>query len=172
MGYQTEFQGHFTLNKPLHRVHAEYLKAFAGTRRMKRDPKIAETLPDPIRYAVDLPIGQDGEFFVGNSNDNDFGQTNDKSIVSFNEHPKTQPGLWCQWEISEDGTELSWNGGEKFYNYTAWLKYLIKNFFEPWKKKLTGEINWYGEDRDDIGKIKVRNNDVFVFDGEITFGDE
>ena len=160
MGYQTEFQGEFTLNKPLHRVHAEYLKAFAGTRRMKRDPKIAETLPDPIRYAVDLPIGQDGEFFVGNSNDNDFGQTNDKSVLDFNESPETQPGFWCKWVPTADGDAIEWDGGEKFYYYTEWITYIIANFLKPWGYKLSGEVMWSGERCNDTGIICIKNNVV------------
>lgn len=70
-----------------------------------------------------------------------------------------QPGLWCQWIINEDN-ELEWDGGEKFYEYTNWLKYLIKNFFEPWGVFLNGEIEWQGEDRDDFGKIIVVDNEV------------
>ena len=189
MGYTTDFEGVLTFDKPLTQKQVKYINTLNETRRMKRDVNklmelyggkhgnpFAKNKKDPKEV-----YGHEGEYFA--RDDGQSGQSNDDSIIDYNCPPgqrgfaqgeveKGQPGLWCQWEISEDGKELSWNGGEKFYNYTAWLKYLIKNFFEPWKKKLTGEINWYGEDRDDIGKIKVRNNDVFVFDGEITFGDE
>lgn len=162
MGYHTEFRGEFYLNKPLTEAHAEYLKAFAGTRRMKRDPKIAETLPDPIRKAVGLPIGEQGEFFVGNSNDGDLGQTEDKSVLDYNNHPSTQPGLWCQWVPNSDGTAIEWDGGEKFYSYIEWINYIIKNFMKPWGYKLSGQVQWRGEDWCDMGKIDIKKNVVKV----------
>jgi hypothetical protein len=37
MGYHTEFDGEFNLDKPLTVAHANYLEKFAHTRRMKRD---------------------------------------------------------------------------------------------------------------------------------------
>lgn len=78
-----------------------------------------------------------------------------------------QPGLWCHWIISEDGTKLKWNEAEKFYYYIEWLKYLINHFFEPWGIKLNGEIEWQGEDPDDFGKIIVTDNIVNTKIGRI-----
>src|SRR3989344_1382437 len=40
------------------------------------------------------------------------------------------PGFWCDWAPNEDGTELSWNGGEKFYDYVEWLALGIQRFFK------------------------------------------
>jgi hypothetical protein len=78
-----------------------------------------------------------------------------------------QPGLWCNWEVVEcnDNHILQWDGGEKFYEYINWLKYLINNFFNPWDVKLNGEIIWTGEDIVDFGKIIVTNNMVEVYTG-------
>ena len=189
MGYSTDFEGVLTFDKPLNKKQREYINRISGTRRMKRDVNklmelyggkygnpFAKNKKDPAEV-----YGHEGEFFA--RDDGNMGQSDDASVLEYNVPPgqkgfvqgeidKGQPGLWCKWEISEDGTKLLWNGMEKFYNYTAWLKYLIKQFFNPWGKKLSGEIYWYGEDRDDIGKIVVRNNDVFVFDGEISFKEE
>ncbi|WP_194150325.1 hypothetical protein [Prescottella subtropica] len=39
-----------------------------------------------------------------------------------------QPGLWCQWVPSDDGSRLVWNGLEKFYRSSAWMRYLIDTF--------------------------------------------
>ena len=75
------------------------------------------------------------------------------------ENNEACPGLWCQWVINEDD-ELVWDGGEKFYNYTEWLKYLINRFFEPWGVTLNGRITWAGEDRNDRGQINVIDNIV------------
>ena len=82
---------------------------------------------------------------------------------------KCQPGLWCQWELDTTGTELKWDGGEKFYNYIEWLEYLIKHFFAPWGIKLNGKIRWNGEDSYDVGLITVKNNLVTYKEGTIVY---
>jgi hypothetical protein len=91
---------------------------------------------------------------------------------------KCVPGLWCQWTIQdggdhgeEDGVDvLAWDGGEKFYEYIAWLKYYINKFFEPWGIKLNGEVDWEGEDSEDFGKIVVVDNVVKVLEGKKRYG--
>lgn len=72
------------------------------------------------------------------------------------------PSFYCQWTPNSDGTALEWDGGEKFYEYVAWLEYLIKNFFEPWGIKLNGSVNWRGEEWSDTGTINVTDNEVEV----------
>lgn len=162
MGYTTEFKGQFKLDKPLSKEHQEYLTLFSKTRRMKRDTNIAIQLKDSVREAADLPIGVEAEYFVGG--EGFYGQDHDGSITEYNLPPSTQPGLWCQWIPNKDGTAIEWNGGEKFYYYTAWLEYLIVNFIVPWSYKLNGTISWQGEEDGDKGKIKVRDNMIVVFD--------
>lgn len=71
-----------------------------------------------------------------------------------------QPGLWCQWIPDKDGTIIIWDGGEKFYEYVSWLRYIIKNFLEPWGYTLNGQIRYRGEDWDDQGYITVTDNEV------------
>ncbi len=119
MGYTTDFEGKFELNKPLEENHKGYLLAFAGTRRVKRDEKIASTLEDPIRNSVSLPIGKDGSFFVGGKGF--CGQDKDESIIDYNNPPSGQPALWCQWIPNELGTVIEWDGNEKFYCYVEWI---------------------------------------------------
>ena len=145
-----------------------------------------KTNPDEV-------YGFKGEYFVGGSGY--AGQNFDGSVIDGNsasgeiswkdykgdwdlrnELQKTlnadkikQPGLWLQWELNEDGTELAWNGSEKFYNYIEWLQYLIQHFFEPWGIKLNGEIEWVGEDSSDRGKIVVVDNNVEILDGVIGY---
>jgi len=160
MGYTTEFKGSFKLDKPLKKKHRKYLTAFANTRRMKRDLIIADSLKDKRRKKVNLPIGQDGEYFVGG---NGFmGDEIDQSVLESNYPPSTQPGLWCQWIPNEEGTEIVWNGVEKFYYYIEWLQYIIDNFFKRWEYKLNGEVMWQGEEMGDIGKIVVNDNSIIV----------
>lgn len=136
--------------------------------------------------------GFKGEYFVGAADDeNDFrGQNGDSSVIdhnapsgeiSYNECADwkkreklkeklnadiiKQPSLWLQWVLNADGTELIWDGGEKFYSYIEWLKYLVVHFFEPWGIKLNGEIEWVGEDSSDFGKISVKDNVIVVYQG-------
>jgi hypothetical protein len=159
MGYTTKFTGKFTLDRPLSEAQAEYLRAFAMTRRMKRADYDASTRPDPKREAVCLSLGgPDAPYFVGGSGFR--GQGRDKSIRDYNEPPSGQPGLWCQWIPTEDGAGIEWDGGEKFYNYQEWLEYLVQHFLAPWGFILNGAVRWQGEERDDRGFLYVKNNVV------------
>jgi hypothetical protein len=166
---------------------------------MKRDVNVLQKLfkgkygnPFALKTTPESIYGNDGEYFAYDG-DKHSGQTHDKSIIDYNTPPgqvpygckefndtyaenirreeegTCQPGLWCQWIISEDGTELMWDEGEKFYNYAEWLKYLIDHFFSKWSILLNGEIYWDGEDSDDLGKIVVTNNEVVVKVGHITY---
>jgi hypothetical protein len=167
MGYTTEFRGEVEITPALTTEQVKYVNAFCETRRMKRDDMLAASLEDARRVAVGLPVGKDGGYFVGSADDGNFGQgallgrgADDGSIVDYNTPPTGQPGLWCQWEVSEDGDRLYWDGGEKFYNYTEWLAYLVEHFFKPWGRTLNGKIEWRGEDWEDTGTILVENNNV------------
>lgn len=157
MGYTTDFVGQFDLDKPLKPEHAAYLTRFSETRRMKRNPVVASDMPDPIRTAAGLPIGEEGGYYLSPS---DFGQGKDASIEAYNNPPEGQPGLWCQWVPNDARTAMVWNDGEKFYHYVEWLEYLIENFLKPWGYNVNGIVHWTGEDRSDKGTIFVQNNVV------------
>jgi hypothetical protein len=164
MGYTTNFEGHINVVPPLQAIHREYLLKFEQTRRMRRDPAIVEGMDDETRKAVGLPVGPEGAYFVGGGGD--YGQDRDPSVLDYNEAPEGQPGLWCKWTPSEDGTKISWSGAEKFYEYTEWMNYLIVHFLKPWGYKCDGIINWQGEDIGDVGHLKVVDNVVIGVDGE------
>jgi hypothetical protein len=167
MGYTTDFEGRFNLNKPLTEEHALFLNTFSGTRRMKRDASKTRERPDPIRKAVGLAVGPEGAYFVGAG---DFaGQERTPDIVDYNSPPEGQPGLWCQWVPTKDGTGIEWNGTEKFYNYTEWLCYLIDHFLAPAGYVLNGEVLWQGEDPSDMGKLVVVDNEVSEKQAKITY---
>lgn len=70
------------------------------------------------------------------------------------------PGYFCQWVPTDDGTAIEWDEGEKFYDYTEWLAFLIERFFKPWGRTLSGQVEWTGEDPRDQGVIHVRDNMV------------
>jgi hypothetical protein len=198
MGYTTDFSGEFEIGpEPLAPEHLAYLKAFNGTRRMKRNAEITKTLPDPIREAVGLPVGPEGAYYVGSTSD--FGQDHTPDIVDYNTAPGApnsddfyegfppdawekysaakdmavaegaQPGLWCQWRPDEGGTAIVWDEGEKFYDYVEWLRYLVEHFLRPWGYVLNGEVTWQGEESDDIGKIVVADNKIEVKHGRVIY---
>jgi hypothetical protein len=146
MGYTTDFFGAFQLDKPLTNELKTFLTKFSDTRRMKRN--------------VGMEYGIEGEFFVNGGGD--FGQANEKNIIEYNYPPRTQPGLWCQWIPNEEGTEIMWDGGEKFYHYTEWLNYIIHKFLKPNGYTLNGEVEYQGEDEMDSGMIVVKNNIVYM----------
>ena len=156
MGYTTEFEGSFGITPNVLSKHEKYINKFSDTRRMKRNSNVCETYPDKIRLNVNLPIGNYGEYFVGGTGY--AGQDEDSSILDYNAPPPSQPGLWCQWIVEDD--QLIWNGMEKFYDYTEWLKYLIEHFFKPWGYNLNGTVEYQGEDSSDFGMIIVENNVV------------
>ena len=160
MGYTTDFYGSVSFNKPIADELKNYINTFSETRRMKRDvEKIKKTFPDWEKNCFNGNLGVDGEYFVGG---NGFmGQDRDDSIVNYNYPPETQPGLWCQWMIDDDGN-LVWDGGEKFYEYGEWLTYLIDNFLAPSGYVCNGEIEFQGEDMNDFGTIHVKDNVVTV----------
>jgi hypothetical protein len=165
MGYTTDFFGRFELDKPLTDEQANYINKFADTRRMKRD---VNKLNDLYKgeHGLNGNYGIQGEFFVGAAGF--AGQDHDDSIIDYNTPPKTQPSLWCQWNI-ENNQYVVWDGSEKFYNYVEWLEYYIKNFFIPMGVILNGEVMWVVVDNVDIGKIVVINNNIKVLHGEIIY---
>lgn len=96
-----------SVSPPLNAHEIAYLRKFAVSRRMDR---------------------AHGPYFVDGSGP--FGQGRDDDIRNFNEPPAGQPGLWCQWEPTEDGTAIEWNGEEKYYKSAEWMTYLIDTFLK------------------------------------------
>ena len=134
MGYTTDFDGEFELDKPLTPTLKTFLDNLNDTRRMARSVE---------------GYGIQGEFFTGS----------DKSTVLDNNRQSTsQPGLWCQWIPNHDGTSIEWDEGEKFYNYAEWLVYLIDRVLRPNGYVLNGTVRWRGEDFSDSGELIVEDN--------------
>lgn len=149
MGYSTDFDGRFNLNKELDEDLYNYLIKFSETRRMARNL--------PSEY------GTEGEFYV--DGDGHAGQAREDNIIDYNKPPVTQPGLWCQWVPTDDRKGIEWDGNEKFYEYTKWLKYIINNLLEPKGYILNGSVRWSGEDMYDIGTLEVKDNVVIEHSG-------
>jgi hypothetical protein len=122
-------------------------------------------------------FGVEGELFVDAKEDpNDpmsgAGQAHTPDIIDYNRPPRTQPSLWNHWIPTDDGCAIYWDGGEKFYEYVAWIKYLIDKVLAPRGYTLDGEVDWEGEDSDDRGMIVVRKNKVFTKAVISTYGPE
>lgn len=159
MGYTTDFSGKFNLDKPLEPQHAAYLRKFNETRRMRRADYDAAKLPDPAREAVRLPLGgPDAPYFVGGTGY--AGQGKDQSVRDHNAPPEGQPGLWCKWRPTDDGTGIEWDGAEKFYDYAEWLQYLMDHFLKPWGYTLSGSVTWQGECGEDRGVLAIEDGTV------------
>ncbi len=146
MGYTTEFEGEFQLNKKLDDELHTFLKKFSETRRVKR--KL------PPEYGVE------GEFFVEGLGYR--GQDPDHSVVDGNNPPRTQPSLWCGWIPSDDGMTIQWDGGEKFYSYHEWIVYVVQNFLAPKGYELRGSVAYQGEEETDYGTLIMTNNVLYI----------
>ncbi|WP_063772022.1 MFS transporter [Kitasatospora mediocidica] len=157
MGYTTEFTGHVTITPPLNPAEIAYLRKFAGTRRMDRD---------------------NGPYFVDGTGH--AGQGHDPDIRTFDKPPAGQPGLWCGWVPTADGSAIEWNRTEKFYDSPEWMTYLIDHFLKPgahtqsnpgfadftFNHLLNGTIDAQGEEPWDTWQLLVRDNKVSTSEPE------
>ena len=161
MGYETEFTGSVQVVPPLNEAEIAFLKRFANTRRMDR---------------ANGPYFVDGSGYAG--------QGDDPDIRDSQKPPEGQPGLWCKWEASADGSAVAWNGHEKFYNAAEWMAYLIEHFLKPgavasgpreetwvyppefaeftFDHVVNGRIEAEGEEPEDVWRIEVHDNVLFV----------
>ncbi len=159
MGYSTEFNGHFKVNKPVDDDTLNLLVGLASTRRVRRK--------------VDPKYGIDGEFFVDGEEHSGWSldlQRKDSTVVNYNQPPRTQPGLWCQWMIDKnDRQTIAWDFGEKFYEYVEWINYIANKVLAPRGYTLTGEVYWQGEDYEDRGVILVTKNKVSTKVGKTVY---
>jgi len=72
---------------------------------------------------------------------------------------QSRPQGHLRWVPTEDLRGITWDQGEKFYDYVEWMECVC-----AWLSHLgivcNGEIAWSGEEADDTGRIYVRNNDI------------
>jgi hypothetical protein len=71
-----------------------------------------------------------------------------------------QYSIWCDWEVSADGTAISWNGSEKSYAMDDWLPWLLARFCRG--HKVNGVIEASGEEQGDLWAIVVTDSKVEV----------
>lgn len=177
MGYSTDFYGKFEIKPKLTINQAKFFNLWARYRRMKHnvyafDEKNPEDKPFRRLYKATgldkkfgLGFGTDGAlyFYMGKTPGgyDDLNGSGDKTVLDGNQPPNGQPGLWCDLEVTEDGSFLQWNGSEKSYHMKEWLEYVIETFFKTWERTVTGNLNWQGEDDKDMGRIAIKDNKVF-----------
>lgn len=114
MGYNTDFDGHFGINKPVDDETYEQWKQIYDT-----------WIPNPPPH------------------------------LSRN----------CGWIITENRTRIEWDGIEKFYCYIEWMRLLLDDIFIPNGYILNGQVDWIGENDDDVGTIVIRDNVLTVHTG-------
>lgn len=78
----------------------------------------------------------------------------------YTETPETIPASYNQWEPNDEGTEIVWNGGEKFYDYVHWLRWIAKHYLTPRGLELNGEMQWQGEEIGDVGVIRAKASKI------------
>jgi len=156
MGYTTEFSGQIEITPALPIELIKYINDFGNTRRMKRDVELIQQKYNG-EHGFNGQYGIEGEYFIGGSGF--MGQDNDSSVLDHNEPPSTQPGLWCQWVVTEDGKFIEWDGSGKFYESEEWMRYIINNFIGK-DYSCNGIIEAQGEDRYDHWFLTVKNNKV------------
>jgi hypothetical protein len=156
MGYTTDFTGKIEITPVLPPELIKYINEFGTSRRMKRN---VEKLQEKYngKFGFNGKYGVDGEYFIGDKGYS--GQFGDSTVIDNNTPPRTQPGLWCQWEITNDGKFIEWDGSEKFYESVEWMKYIINNFIGD-KYSCNGKIEAQGEDEEDHWWLIVDNNEV------------
>lgn len=163
MGYTTYFTGSVTVTPPLNAAEIEYLDRFASVRHMDRAKGPYYANP-----------GADG-----------FGQDEESDIRNYNSPGAVPPGPWCQWVVSGNGTNIEWDGNEKFYSADEWMAYIIDHFLKPGAKAkssgdpqfaeftfdhmVNGVIDAAGEDPSDLWRIVVEDNKVSTQAASITY---
>lgn len=165
MGYNTDFGGSFTLTPALSEAQQTYLIDFSESKHMKRNAAKCSGIADPVREAVGLPVGVEGEYCVFNANDGSYGQSVDASVIDSDIAASTQPSYpWCGWMPAENGSKLKWGEMEKAYDYLEWLKYINESFLKPWGVVIDGKVHWSGDDVEDNGTIFAKQGVIFTTD--------
>ena len=161
MGYTTEFDGEINIVPPLNEKEIKYINKFSDTRRMNR---------------------KNGPYYVGGTGY--YGCDIESDVIDHNSPDPSQPGLWCQWMANEEGTQIEWDGGEKFYHAAEWMRYIIDHFIgkNPLAKlnqpehfdflqghTLNGEIYANGEESGDHWMIEVNDGVVNTKAGTVSY---
>ena len=86
-----------------------------------------------------------------------------EDLASSRHDEEGMPSIWCQWVVGNDWKSIRWDGGEKFYGYIGWIRYINNHFLLPEKVKLNGTVVFQGENPKDGGRIVATNGNIEVF---------
>ncbi len=159
-GYEIQFTGSLTLDRPLLPQHFAYLNRFVQIRHVTCSVEYLQDVPDPLREAVGLPLGPEGAYFVGINFDKE--NIRQPIVLKINKPPQAQPYLWCHWRLDPDGLTLKYVDAWNLYRCHTWLQYLMDHFLTPWGYLLNGETHWQGEDEADRGRIIVQESAIEI----------
>jgi len=165
--------GSIAISPALSAEQVTYLTRFSQARRMARTRGV-EQAEDPTRDAVGLPVGAEGEYFVGGDR---------AGVADVNRAPAGQPSLWCCWCPSDDGSRLTWKGCESDPSLYPWIAYLVEHFLIPWGITVNGCIDCHVEnwarleesggrlEFDAIARIIINNNQITAQRAVLTYED-
>ena len=63
---------------------------------------------------------------------------------------------------NEEEKTIIWDETEKFYDYIAWIHYIIEKVLKPNNYSINGLVSWNGEEIGDSGEIKITDNKVYI----------
>lgn len=157
MSYTYDLFGKLSVSPPLNTDQVAYIQEFSQSYRHKFAPKW-QSWPNPLREAVGLPVGIDGEYIssaMGTGSD-----FIDNCMEVDTNTPNNQPSFQCCWTTNAKGTVVQWNKLGRTFAPAQWLEYMIEHFFKPWGVTLNGKVECHGEEKDDRTLIVVNNNSV------------
>lgn len=162
MSYFNEGEGLLSLTPALDKPQVQYLQAFIKTRHCKRDENKCQNISDILREKIGVPVGIEGQYSVYSADFNFIESVEDEAVLDYDSKCSGCPELWCGWDISDNGKELFWYGGELSRMPVEWIEYLKENFFDKWNVEISNEVKWKGSNRKDKGTIKFTNNKLTV----------
>ena len=155
MGYDTEFEGSFKLSRRVTPDEFDYMRRFNFTRHEAFDvDKLIAEFGDS-RGLKGLGYGERGEYYVSVSDD--YCPREERCVL----RGASDKSSWCHWKLTDDGTRLVWDEGEKTYDYIHWLRVVIR-ILTHWGITLSGSVNWHGSDEYDDGNIALIKNRMIV----------
>ena len=152
------FDGSFGVETYLDNDTINLILGLNKSRRVKRDTKaLARKLDISVKECLETYL-EDGQLYVPDCDD----FTDDESVVSLNEPPSDQPGLFCKWTVDVEDNSIVWDGTQDFENFFEWLNYLIEIVLKPRGYVVNGKVRYVGKRLDDMGLITVKKNDVLL----------
>lgn len=157
MSYTYDLIGKLSVSPPLSADQVAYIQEFSHSYRHKFAPKW-QSWPNPLREAVGLPVGIEGEY-ISSAMGTGVDFIENCMEVDTNT-PNNQPSFQCCWTTTAKGNVVKWNKLGRTFAPVQWLEYMMEHFFKPWGVTLNGKVECHGEAKEDRTLIVVTNNTV------------